>query len=403
MLEYLNRQIDEICTHRALRLYGAALCSGSALAFLAWGRNTGPRLADAASAICWPFFEECFRYRLLAGDQITALILVGGVLSGLGALLFLSPRRCGPAWALLLAVNVLRTLVLVQDYSLRLNQHYFLSFAVLLFLFFPGKRNLLRYYLVFVYFWAGILKLDWEWLSGAALYGDPLWIPKSLIPASAVYVVILECLLVWGMLSRRRWVYWTTFLQLCLFHLVSFPVVGFFYPVLMYLFLTIFPLTYFLKSDLEAPSLLRSLARGKEPLTTYLFLLLFGLFQLMPKIMPGDEAVTGEGRLYAIHMFDARTVCQGAIIARYGGREVKVVEIPSVGTPRIRCDPVVYFSIARRTCWERRSDPTFVDLDLLLESRRQTAEEMRTVVDIRGFCALNPSYRMLWPNRWINR
>jgi len=54
-------------------------------------------------------------------------------------------------------------------------------------------------------------------------------------------------------------------------------------------------------------------------------------------------------------------------------------------------------------CWERRSDPSSVDLDLLLESRRQTAEEMRTVIDIRGFCAQNPSYRMLWPNRWINR
>lgn len=403
MLEYLKRQFDEICADRALRFYGTALCCGSALAFLAWGRNTGPRLADTTQAICWPFFEECYRYRLLSGDQITALILLGGLLSGVGALLFLSSRRCRLAWALLLGVNILRTLLLIQDYSLRLNQHYFLSFAALLFLFFPGRRNLLRYYLVFVYFWAGVLKLDWEWLSGAALYGDPLWIPESLIPASAGYVVILECLLVWGMLSRRRWVYWTTFLQLCLFHLVSFPVVGFFYPVLMYLLLTIFPLTYFLKSGAEARSLFPSLFGGREPLATYLFLALFSLLQLMPKIMPGDEAVTGEGRLYAIHMFDARTVCRGAITARYGDEEVMLVEIPSLDTPRIRCDPAVYFSIARRNCWERRDDPAFDDLDLLLQSRRQTEAEMRTVVDIRSFCAEEPTYRMLWPNRWINR
>lgn len=402
MLDYLTRQIDEVCTDRALRWYGAALCGGSALAFLAWGRSTGERLAHVVSAICWPFFEDCFRYRPLTADQITTLILVGGALSGLGALLFLW-RRCGQAWALLLAVNVLRTLILVQDYTLRLNQHYFLSFAALLFLFFPGKRNLLRYYLVFVYFWAGILKLNSEWLSGAALYADPLWVSKSLIPASAVYVVILECVLIWGMLSRRRWIYWTTLLQLCLFHLVSFPVVGFFYPVLMYLLLTIFPLTYFTQGGPGSRSLLQSLVRGREPLTTYVFLLLFGGLQLMPKLMPGDEAVTGEGRLFAIHMFDARTVCEGAIIARHADGPVRVIEIPSIKTPRIRCDPAAYFSIARRTCWERRGDDTFIDVDFVLRSRRQTTAQLRTVVDVRGFCSQSPSYRMLRPNRWIHR
>lgn len=403
MLAYLKRQIDEICTERALRTYGAALCGGSALAFLAWGRNTGPRLADVSAAICWPFFEDCFRYRLLTGDQLTALILAGGALSGLGALLFLSPRRCAPAWTALLGVNVLRTLILLQDYTLRLNQHYFLSFAVFLFLFLPGKRNLLRYYLVFVYFWAGILKLNAEWLSGAALYADPLWVPDSLIPAAAAYVVVLECVLVWGMLSRRSWLFWTTFFQLCLFHLVSFPVVGFYYPLLMYLLLSIFPLTFFIGRVDEPPSLIRSLARGREPLATYVFLLIFGGLQLIPKLMPGDEAITGEGRLFAIHMFDARAVCRGAIIGRYEEGTATIVEIPSIATPRMRCDPAVYFSIARRACWERRHDASFIDLNLLLESRRRTAEQLQTVVDIRGFCQQSPSYRMLQPNDWIRK
>jgi len=47
-----------------------------------------------------------------------------------------------------------------------------LNWIVLAYLFFPGKRVLLRHLLVSLYFWAGILKLDWEWLSGVALYNQ---------------------------------------------------------------------------------------------------------------------------------------------------------------------------------------------------------------------------------------
>jgi hypothetical protein len=289
----------------------------------------------------------------------------------------------------------------VQDFSLRLNQHYFLGFASLVYLLLPGKRDLLRYFLVFLYFWAGVLKLDVEWLSGAALYHDPLFVPKALIPASCVYVVVMECVFSWGLLSRDPRIFWATLAQLALFHLVSFPVVGFYYPLLMYLLLAIFPLAWFHRRTDETPDPLASLLRGAQPRTTYAFLALFSLLQGVPRAIPGDEALTGEGRLFAIHMFDARVVCRGAITVRFDRRPPERIEIPNLEPPRIRCDPAVYFSQARRLCWENRAAPGFDDLDFFLESRRQTAETMQTVVDVHDFCARAPGYTMLGRNEWI--
>jgi hypothetical protein len=398
-----SRPIEEIRADPALRIYGAAIGAAHALAFLAWGRSTGPRIADPATSICWPFFEDCFAHRWLSGDGWTAVIFAGGLLSCAAAALFPWRERTAAAWALLLGAEVLRLLVLAQDYSLRLNQHYFLSFASLIFLFVPGKRNLLRYYLVFLYVWAGILKLDVEWLSGAALYRDPLFVPKALIPASCVYVVVMECLFSWGLLSRVRWIFWGALAQLCLFHLVSFSVVGFYYPLLMFLLLTVFPLTRFLESAEEPESLLGSLLRGAQPRSTYAFLLLFSLLQLVPRAIPGDEALTGEGRVFAIHMFDARVVCRGAITVRFADRPAVRFEIPNVEATRIRCDPAVYFSQARRRCWENRDAPGFIDVDLFMESRRQTEDRLETVVDEPDFCARAPTYTMLWRNDWIRR
>jgi hypothetical protein len=45
----------------------------------------------------------------------------------------------------------------------------------------------------------------------------------------------------------------------------------------------------------------------------------------------------------------------------------------------------------------------FVDLDLFIESRRQTDAELQTVVDVSNFCARAPSYSMFQSNDWIRR
>jgi hypothetical protein len=399
---YFTAQIEEIRADPALRLYGAMLGVGQVLTFATWtGWQTVWHLSNRGEPICWPLFEQCFRYRVLTFEQVTAVLLAYGALSVVSAVLFLLPRRAAAAYLWLVLVNLVKTAIYVQEYRLRMNQHYMLYMATLVFLFLPNKRHLLRYTLVFFYVWASTLKYNAEWLGGHALYHDPLLVPKALIPASCAYVVFLESFIVWGVLSGRRWLMWTSFAQLILFHIISWPVVGFFYPLLMFALLTIFPLTVRHPQAGEPPSLLRALWSGRQPRSTYAFLAFFSLLQLVPVAMPGDEKITGEGRLFSLHMFDSRIFCKGALTLKFKDGTIQEQPIPFRWTTRIRCDPAANFSRAKRLCHEHRNDPNFVDLDLVYEARRAHQKTKRPLVSITDFCRQDLSYSIWRPNEWI--
>ena len=82
----------------------------------------------------------------------------------------------------------------------------------------------------------------------------------------------MECLFSWGLLARNRWLFWGVFAQILLFHLVSFSVVGFYYPILMVLLLSVFPLSRFRPDPGPEPiGLLRSLwwAPSRLPTTSF--------------------------------------------------------------------------------------------------------------------------------------
>ena len=232
------------------------------------------------ASVCWPFFEDCHVVRVSVWAVHYTLwgLFLLSVLAGL-CFLF---RKISAGYWLLVLVTAIRLLIMIQDYRLRANQHYMLNWIVLAFLFLPGKRILLHHLLVSLYFWAGILKLDREWLSGVALYNqDRLWLPASLVPASCVYVVFLETTLIFGLYSRRSWIFYATLAQLTAFHIFSWPIVGFWYPTLMFCLLSILPLTRLLHPPGEwvTFSSLRDL--GPRRLNVAV-LAVFALLQMVP-------------------------------------------------------------------------------------------------------------------------
>ncbi|MGH7960685.1 MAG: hypothetical protein ACRERD_02525 [Candidatus Binatia bacterium] len=325
--------------------------------------------------------------------------LAAGVIS---VLLFCSQRSLPHAYWVLLALNLFKALLWLQDYRLRLNQHYMALWVTLIFLFLPNKRRLIQYQIVAFYFWAGTLKLNPEWLSGAALYSKPLGVPLQLVPAACAYVLVLELFVVFGLFAKNRWLFWGTFAQLLLFHVTSWTVVGFFYPTLMFGLLSIFPLARLLALPDASPGL-RRLLTGREPASTAAFLSAFSLLQILPWFFPGDTAITGEGRLFALHMFDARIVCEAqATLHGTNGRTMTRPIILGLAT-RIRCDPIVYLSVGRTLCRTYQSRNGFVDLDLLLQSRRSTETELRPVIDVKNFCHSGITYDLWRPNEWIRK
>ena len=402
MIGYLKQQVDEIAGDPALRAYGVALLATHVLTAF-WLLNSGQAdiVAAGQEAICWPLVPDCEALRVFSAAALQPIFAAYGVAALALCAAFARKNSTAIGWAGLLCLTVFKLAVIALDFRLRLNQHY-MAFAVTgVFLLIPRKRESLQLLIVLFYFWAGTLKLNSDWLSGAALY-HPLWLisGRAVILACA-YVVALELVIVWGLLARRRGIFWTSFAQVLLFHVMSWAVVGFYYPILMFMLLAIFPLARRSPSVGEGGSVFEALSAVRRAWPAWLVAGLFSLVQLSTHLYPGDTAITGEGRLFALHMFDARIVCEATATATFPDGSREIVDL-NIGSARTGCDPITVHGYARILCRRRESGVAAFDrLDLKLLARRATESELRPVVQIDDFCTKQPRYSPFLHNDWI--
>ncbi len=384
--------IAEIHNDRALRYLGALLALAHGLAALHWAVSQ-PLAAILAPenwpAICWPFFPTCAEFHVFTPAVVQAVLAAFGVFSLVTAGLFLAARTT-LAWLSLAALAIVKLSIVALDFRLRLNQHSMTAWLVAAFLLVPHKRRVIPWLLVAIYFWAGVLKLTPEWLNGSALYGR-LPLPSALLAPACAYVVVLELVLIFGLLARNRWLFGVTLAQLLLFHAISVPVVHFFYPALMVLLLAFLPLA----RAIPPPPLVAP--RWPAVLTVTVF---SGL-QLVPLLLPGDVLLTGEGRLWALHMFDAPLECQAWLTPHAADGQ------PGPALPlrvaflsnRIQCDPLVYASAARGIC--AHNPGRLRPLDLHLQTRRAGEAEFHPVIHAVDVCAQPLAYSLVGHNPWI--
>jgi hypothetical protein len=403
VLGFLRSQLAEIERDPALRWYGGALAFLHVVTYLYWVDQRVVAFVHAqAEPICWPLVPECEKLRVLSASG-AALLLRAYFAAAVGAGLLFASRRLVPwAYAGLVLVNLLKLGVMLLDYRLRMNQHYMGFFATFAYLLVPGKRDALRVLVTLFYFWAGTLKLNWEWISGAGLYRSMWPLSGVGVVVACVYVIVLELGVAWGLLARRAWLFWAAFAQFLVFHALSWQVVGFFYPLLMLAILTIFPLSRRLEPRNPPEDLLAALWSGRARGSAYALAALFSLLQLVPYAFPGDRTLTGEGRLYALHMFDARSTCVGWADLRNADGTTTRRDLKLPLDTRIACDPIVYFNRARNLCRQRDAGRVaFEDLDLFLTARRASDGEMKRVIATRGFCAKGERYDPFRHNAWI--
>lgn len=397
LMSWIRRNIEEIREDPILRVYAVFLGLTHVLTFLYWSRSSVDLVTVLTSSepVCWPFWGECYRFRFLSPDGVFWLLRGYLALSVISIVLFMMRRWVTAAWWFFLAVTIVKLAIVLQDFQLRLNQHYMAGLACVAFLFVSNKRLILKILIAFFYFWAGLLKLDPEWLSGAALY-RPIWFfTGRWLPVACFYVVVLEIVLVWGLFSKRRWIFWATLAQLLIFHVFSWPVVGFFYPTLMFCLLALYALDRLYYGTGAFSETGRLAGSG------YAFLALFSLAQLVPYAMPGDPALTGEGRLFGVHMFDALVDCEAYALLKGPDGSSKKENFYKPLAARIHCDPIVYWNRARALCRSPERGSRFMDFDLFLKSRRQTGKAATTVLRIENYCASNPAYRVWRHNEWI--
>jgi hypothetical protein len=350
--------------------------------------------------VCWPLVPSCHVVRGWFSASGILVVVAGYALLGVIAAALFARERARAGMIAFVTATTFGFAIYALDYRLRSNQSYMFGWIALAFVFRtraaagPKRRlEMCSILIPLLYAWAGLLKTNKEWTSGAALYETPLFVPQTLVPAACVYVLVLELVLVWGLLSTDRRIRWVVYGQLVLFHLVSWKVVGFFYPLLMLGLTSVFPLIWVLCPE---DTLTWKRLWGERELRQDALAVggLLSAFQLVPRLFPGDTAITGEGRLFAVHMFDAKVECAGG--ATVGG-SMTVELIAREEAVRMRCDPIVLRANIQHLCRKVRG----ARVDVAIDAKRSADEHMQPLIHVDDACHQRLAYSVLHHNAWI--
>jgi hypothetical protein len=395
---WADRKVRETEGSLVLRAFGGALVVTHLLTVAYFlHRDLLARIVTSNDAICWPFLPGCEEVRTHSHAWVHLGMVAYGALAVATIAAFSRARWTRYALSGLVLLNLWKAFWFFQDYRLMGNYHYMPFLMSGAYLLFPRAKDVCRYLLVAFYVSAGALKLNREWLSGSALIA-PTWLKGHWLEAGCAYVVGMELLFVFGLLAKNKIVRLLTLAQLIVFHAYSWHVVGFFYPTIMFTLLTVFPLSWFLEpenAEAGGADLDRFLV-GRAGMPVYAALGVYALMQIAPALFPGDSAITGEGRMFAINMMDARVDCDPFAVVRREGTIREVSDLhPTVGL-RIRCDPIRYIATAQNLCKAQRSE-----VDTYLSARRTTSETYTPVFAVTDACASKPRFQVLSHNEWM--
>jgi len=394
LIEFSKQQIQNIQKEPGLRLYGFFLSLTHLWSFLYWKQGDffiHSQSGLNSEALCFPFFPNCDVWRsLLSLSQWSYVLWTYGLFSLMITLLFLFEKKSKWSYWGFTILTLTKLSLHLSNYNFMGNYHYMIHCLSFLFLWASHKKQIIKYFLVAFYISAGLLKVNLDWLSGAAMISQPLLSGKFL-SFSLFYVVLLELVFVFALLSSKKFLRWTALVQLLAFHAFSWHIVGFFYPLVMFSLLSLFFIDEFLyfKGKIQIPSLGQDLIRGQAAKSTYLLLVLFWLLQASPYLITSDPSLSGAARLGSLNMFDANTECHPLLVVHKGNQWIHLDRpLRSLGV-RLNCDPLVYLNQAHKLCRKQKETPEFKKLTLSLLSKRVTGSEYIKILDLQDVCALS--------------
>lgn len=391
--------LKELQQHSSLALIGVLLSIEHIFTFAFWltERPVHLLLSSSSPAVCWPLLPFC--EALKPSSEILSAILGLYLILAIASVACWSVQRLKAGILLLWLLLFFKVGVILLDYRLTGNYHYLPTILTLVFLLVPGRARAMPVAFFVIYFTAGILKLNNQWISGAAI--NDRFVPEALTRVGVWYVLILELVFIFLLFARKdRWFYFL-FIQLVLFHLYSWHLTRFFYPSVMLLLLGILLITRPLHKN---EGFMQSWGLCLKQRRAQALLILFILLQLPQYYIPGEAAVTGEGRMYALIMYDGRTQCQPHLtIWKKSQTKEELPLVPPWLLTRTSCDPLIFLRLTEKVCAWSKDDPEVLQVDLNIPIRYQRQEEWHSLVAVTDVCKKPLTYSNFFPNFWINK
>lgn len=371
-----QNQIKEIESSPTLRWYGLALALAHVATFF-FVYNLPNVLSRIQNPICWSWFSNCQIFRFAEAWPWQILLHGYLALSTLAVCAsYLNKIRLG--FYVLMACMVMKFIGNLMDYTFMGNYHYMHLLVQIAFLFLPQKKKLIPQLVAFFYIAAGSLKINPEWITGAALTRPLPFGDSNLLMIACILVIFLELFVVFGLFAKNPKLRWVSLACFIIFHVTSYFWVGFFYPVIMLCLISIFALIWYKNDTPERWVNLKKI--------NIFFLCTLVVLQTIP-LFGNDPSLFTDRRLWSLNMFDARTQCLNSVILKYDDHNTDYTYDPKNHGIRVQCDPLLYRAQAINLCRQEVTDPNFKDLDLVLLAKRRTDKEYQTITVQRDFCA----------------
>jgi len=399
--KWIKSHIDEIISDRVLRLFGVALALTHILTVIFWSKTGMPQsLSKESVPICWPGLDFCPYLHVFSSAHIEIILYVYGILSLLVGMSFLFRSSSKLAVAGLFVITGAKFLIMSIDIRTAMNAHPVIFLVSFIFFFVPHKRFSIKLAIILIYFAAGIIKLDHHWISGENFGRMPGFLDFIPNQFAAIYVLILELLFSPLLLARNKLLKNFALGQFVLFQTASFAFIGFFFPTVMFCLLSLF----------VADQIFVEAAKDSEknripfeyPPTAFscslmVYVFMFTLLQLMPKLISSEPIFSGEGKYFSLHMFETPIRCDAKVTLIDGSnKRTEFSFFPDLRTvnPRLSCNPLSYFWRAKAVCEAHTYESSeFLDFDLEVEVRLAAESNLKPLVSIKNFCSQQIEYR----------
>ena len=231
-------------------------------------------------------------------------------------------------------------------------------------------------------------KVHEAWILGsyftALKTGLPLF-PKWSVPMWTNSVIFMEMIGAWFLMSKKGFLQKTILSIFVFFHLYSGILVEYRYPA------TILPTLLILFGPLYRYS---PPPMGKKSVAGWLLVVTLFSLQIIPRAIPGDEKLTGEGNKFGLYMFDSNHQCISKV-ALFGVDGTISTSTQTSELARDRCDPYHTWFRLHQIC---KSNQRIDRIAWTFDHSINGGPFLR-IVDTPDACVLE--YRPFVHNKWI--